>query len=128
MWHDDCPDDFEPVYYKRYVDDIFVLFQSPLHLEKFNEYLNRKHAKIKFNEKEVNESLPFSDVLISREVNESLPFSDVLISRNNKGFATTVDRKPTVSGVNFNFNTFIADECKHGLICTLVCTCTFANV
>ena len=23
---DDCPDEFKPVYYKRYVDDIFVLF------------------------------------------------------------------------------------------------------
>ena len=95
------------------MDDIFVLFQSPLHLEKFNEYLNTKHANIKFNEKEVN---------------ESLPFSDVLILRNNKGFATTVDHKPTVSGVNSNFNTFIADECKHSLICTLVCTCTSTNV
>ena len=35
----DCPDEFKPVYYKRYVDDIFVLFRSPHHIEKFNEYL-----------------------------------------------------------------------------------------
>ena len=42
------------MYYKRYVDDIFVLFQSPHHLEKFNEYLNTRHANTKFaNEKEV---------------------------------------------------------------------------
>ena len=32
----DCPDEFKPVYYKRYMDDIFVLFRSPHHLEKFN--------------------------------------------------------------------------------------------
>ena len=44
--------EFKRVYYKRYVDNIFVLFWSPHHLEKFNEYFNRKHANIKFtNEK-----------------------------------------------------------------------------
>ena len=32
----DCPDEFKPVYYKRSMDDIFVLFRSPHHLEKFN--------------------------------------------------------------------------------------------
>ena len=35
--------------------------------KKFNEYLNMKHDNIKFtNEKEVNGSLPFLDLLISR--------------------------------------------------------------
>ena len=88
------------------MDDIFVLFWSPHHLEKFNEYLNTKHANIKFtNEKEVN---------------GSLPFLDVLISRHSKGFTTTVYHKPTFSGVYSNFNSFIADEYKHGLIFTLL--------
>ena len=93
------------MYYKRYVDDIFVLFRSPHHLEKFNEYLNTKHANIKFtSEKEVNRSLPFLDVLISR----------------NKGFTTTVYHKPTFSGVYSNFNSFMADEYKDNLIFTLL--------
>ena len=106
IWVDDFPNDFKPVYYKRYVDDIFVLFQSLHHLEKFNEYLNTKHAKIKFtNEKEVN---------------GSLPFLDVLISWNDKGFTTTVYHKPTISGVYSNFNSFKDDEYKHGLIFTLL--------
>ena len=48
IWRDDCPDEFKPVYYKRYVDDVFVLFRSPHHLDKFNEYLITKHANIKF--------------------------------------------------------------------------------
>ena len=48
IWLNDCPDEFIPVYYKRYVDDIFVLCRSPHHLKKFNEYLNTKHANIKF--------------------------------------------------------------------------------
>ena len=30
----ECPDEFKPVYYRAYVDDIFVLLCSPGHLEK----------------------------------------------------------------------------------------------
>ena len=44
----------------------------------------------------------------------------MLISRNKKGFTTTVYHKPTFSGVYSNFNSFIADEYKHGLIFTLL--------
>ena len=92
------------IYLTIYVDDIFFLFRPPLHLEKFSEYLNTKHANIKFtNEKEVNGSLHL----------------DVLISRNNKVFTTTVYQKPIFSRVYSNFNSFIADEYKHGLIFTL---------
>ena len=85
IWLNDCPDEFKPVYYKRYVDDIFVLFQSPHHLEKFNEYLNTKHANIKFtSEKEVNGSLPFLDVLISR--NKKGLLQEFIISLHLGGF------------------------------------------
>ena len=83
-----------------------VLFLSPYHLEKFNQYLNTKHANIKFaNEKEVN---------------ESLQFLEVLISRNNKGFTTKVYHEPTFKGFYSNFNSFIAAEYKHGLIFRLL--------
>ena len=44
----------------------------------------------------------------------------MLISQNKKGFTTTVYHKPTFSGVYSNFNSFIADEYKHGLIFTLL--------
>ena len=37
IWLNDCPDDLKPVYYKRYANDIFVLFIFPHHFEKFNE-------------------------------------------------------------------------------------------
>ena len=59
IWLNDCPEDFKSVYYRRYVDDIFALFRSPDHLEKFTSYLNSKHKNIKFTyEKESNDSLP----------------------------------------------------------------------
>ena len=48
IWLNECPDEFKPVYCRRYVDDIFVCFRSPDHLEKFNNYLNCKHRNVKF--------------------------------------------------------------------------------
>ena len=48
IWLNDCPEDFKPVYYRRYVDDIVALFRSQGHLKKFTNYLNSKHKNIKF--------------------------------------------------------------------------------
>ena len=31
----ECPDEFKPVYYRRYIDGMFVLVCSPVHLKKF---------------------------------------------------------------------------------------------
>ena len=58
IWLNDCPEDFKPVYYKRYVDDIFSLFHSPNHFEKFTNYFSTNYL--------LNNSLPFLDILISR--------------------------------------------------------------
>ena len=87
------PDDFKPVYYRRYVDDIFALFRSPDHLEKSTDYLNSKHKNIKFT--------------YEKESTNSLSFLDVLISRSENGFKTSVFHKPPFSGVYSNFNSFI---------------------
>ena len=57
---------------------------------------------------------------MKKKLRRSLPFLDVLIPRNKKGFTTTVYHKPTYCGVYFNFNSFMADEYKHGLIFTLL--------
>ena len=102
----DCLDEFNPAYYKRYADNIFLPFRSLHHLEKFNKYLNKKHGNIKFTDE--------------KQLNRLLPFLDMLISLYNKGFTTTVYRKPKFRGVYSNFNSFIADEYKHGLIFTLL--------
>ena len=40
IWLKNCPCEFEPVIYKRYVDDSFLLFRSKDHIEKFRCYLN----------------------------------------------------------------------------------------
>ena len=38
IWLRDCPTDFKPVFYRRYVDGIFALFSSRDHGDKFREY------------------------------------------------------------------------------------------
>ena len=106
VWFNDCPEDFKPVYYRRYVDDIFLLFRSPEHLEKFTNYLHTKHENIKFT--------------YEKESNNLLPFLDILMSRLENGFKTSVYHKPTFSGVYSNFSSFIYDQYKIGLIFTML--------
>ena len=47
-WLNDCPKKFKRVSYKRYVDDIFVLFKRPEHVKPFVHYMNSKHKNIYF--------------------------------------------------------------------------------
>ena len=65
-WLRDCPNDFKPVFYRRYIDDIFVLFSSPDHADKFREYLSSKHPNLKFSiQKEEDGCLPLSGIKVS---------------------------------------------------------------
>ena len=112
IWLNYCPEGFKPVYYRIYVDDIFALFCSPDHLEKFTSYLNFKHKNIKFT--------------YEKESNNSLPFLDIFISRSEKGFKTSVYHKPTFSGAYSNFNSFFYDQYKISLIFTFLFR-TFKN-
>ena len=68
LWLDQCPNEFAPVLYKRYIDDTFVLFRCKSHAQKFHDYLNNCHNNIKFTmELESNDCLPFLDCNVSRE-------------------------------------------------------------
>ena len=91
-WLRDCPNDFKPVFYRRYIDDIFVLFSSPDDAGKFREYLSSKHPNIKFS--------------IEKEEDGHLPFLDSNIFRENDKFATNVYRKNTFSGGLYQFQMF----------------------
>ena len=68
IWLDDCPLSYRPLFFKRYVDDIFVVFKSEGNLLRFKEYLNSKHPNISFTaETEIESKLPFLDVLVSKD-------------------------------------------------------------
>ena len=69
-WLADCPHTFKPMFYRRYVDDCFLIFQSKEQVIPFLDlvdYLNSKHPNIQFtHELENNGSLSFLDINITR--------------------------------------------------------------
>ena len=68
-WLRDCLNNFKPVFYKRYIDYIFILFSSPDHADQFREYLSSKHPYIKiFIEKEKDGRLPFFVKMINLQL------------------------------------------------------------
>ena len=54
------------------------------------------------------------------EENDILPFLDIKVIRMSDMFVTSVYRKPTFSGVYTNYNSFIPEIYKSGLIRTLL--------
>ena len=106
MWLQNCPSELKPVIYRRYVDDIFLLFHSKHRIEKLRNYLNRQHENIKFASEIENE--------------KPISFLDIKISRDNNKFTTSVYRKPILSRVFTNFGSFIPKLYKCDLLFTLL--------
>ena len=106
-WLDDCPDNFKPVYFRRYVDDSFVLFESRDHIVLFLDYVNSKHSNIKFTFEIENDD-------------QTLPFLDISIKRTDGKFETSVYRKSTFTGLFTNFENFLPISYKKGFIFSLL--------
>ena len=106
IWLDNCPSECKPVFYRRNVDDSFILFQSRNHVEPFLKFLNSQHPNIKFT----------CDV----ETNKTLSFLDITICRSDNSFVTSVYRKPTFTRLFTNFESFLPIIYKKGLIFTLL--------
>ena len=105
-WLNDCPVQFKPKYFRRYVDDVFLMFEKRNQVKKFLKYMNTRHNNIKFT--------------LEEEENDSLSFLDIKITRENGKLTTSVFRKKTFSGVYVNFNSFLPRDYKRGLILTLL--------
>ena len=61
-----CPKEFKPVFYRRYVDDLFVLFELAEHLLKFRGYFNTCHPNMSFSFEQTKDgTLSFLDVEVS---------------------------------------------------------------
>ena len=101
IWPNDFPSQFKPLVYRRYVDNIFILFKSKEHLELFVNYINSKHKDIKFS--------------IQAEDLNNFSFLDVKITRRNKRFVASIFRKATFSRIFTNFDSFIFDTNKIGI-------------
>ena len=105
-WLQNCPSDFQPNYYWRYVGDVFVLFK---YLEAFQKFLNGRHAKMSF--------------IIENEKQNRMFFLYVQIIREDKTFTTSAYCKPTFSGVYTHFDSFLPSTCKFGAVYTLTYRC-----
>ena len=90
-WLSKCPKEFKPILYKRYVDDTFLLFKDPSHVDQFLDFVNNKHTNIKFTKEiENNGELPFLDIRVYKNINTGL-------------FETYIYRKKTFTGLSSNF-------------------------
>ena len=89
-WLADCPHTFKPMFYRRYVDDCFLIFQSIEQVIPFLDYLNSKHPNIQFTHELEN--------------NGSLSFLDINITRTNGRFSTSVFHKPTSTGLSTKYS------------------------
>ena len=105
-WLSDCPKEFKPIQYNRYVDDCFLIFKCKTHADLFLNYLNSKHKNITFT--------------VEHEVNNQLPFLDILISKNSGKLTTEVFRKDTYTGLGLNYSSFVPSLYKINSIKTLI--------
>ena len=105
LWLQDCPQDFKPLFYRRYVDDTFLVFREQSHVLLFLNYLNNKHPNIKFTSE--------------TEKDHSIAFLDIAIMNTECGFKTNVYRKPTFTGLSTKFSSFIPLKYKRNLVTTL---------
>ena len=108
-WLNNCPQGVKPVFYRRYADDIILLFKSNDHLEYFQDFLNFCHSNMSFS--------------METEKENKLSFLDVEVIREQGKFTTTVYRKPTFSDVYSNFGSFLPSVYKFSMLYTLVYRC-----
>ena len=102
----ECPVIYAPIFYKCYLDDIFLLLKSENHVNNLLLYLNPKH--------------PSTSFACEIEKERSLAFLDIDISRVNNKFEVSVHHKSAFFGVYTNYRPFIATEYKSSLITTLL--------
>ena len=105
-WLQNCPSNFKPVHYFRYIDDTCLFFKTKQDSEHFLHYINSMHNSIKFT--------------TEHEQGNSLPFLDVKITRNNNVFHTSVYRKPSFSGLGTSFFSYCCKVFKTNGIQTLL--------
>ena len=105
-WLENCPKEFKPIFFRRYVDDTFAIFRNPDHVNKFLEYLNKQHPNMKFTHE--------------AEEDSKLPFLDCLVHRTGGQFSTSVHRKKTFSGLGLSFFSFSSFVYKVNSIKTLI--------
>lgn len=95
----------QPIFYRRYVDDIFAVFHCEDDRDAFFSHLNNAHENLRFTMEKINTST------------NSLPFLDVEISVDTPDkFTTKVYRKPTNTDVVLNYHAMAPNKWKTSLL------------
>ena len=101
-----CPSQFKPLLYRRYVDDTFCLFKDKNDIDLFLNYINGIHSNINFT--------------VEVENCSSLPFLDILVEKSNDCFNTSLFRKKTFTGLYTDFASLSPNWFKTNLINSLL--------
>ena len=94
-----------PLFYKRYVDDTFSIFDDEPAAKRFHDVLNSMHPSLKFT--------------IELESDNKLPFLDVGVHRVDDKFERSVYRKPTFTGLYTRWESFCDTRQKINLVKSL---------
>ena len=105
-WFEKFTLQFRSKYYRRYIDGIFLLFESRDQVKKFLKYINSRHTDIQFT--------------CGEESNDKISFLDISVKIINNKLTTSLYRKKTFSGIYLNFNSFLPMDYKKGLIHNLL--------
>ena len=88
--------------YYRYVDNIFVAFNSEKDCEELVNHLISLHSSLRFT--------------FEKECDNCLSFLDVLVEKHDTEFVTSVHRKPTFTGHYLRWNSFNTRKRKISLV------------
>ena len=94
------------MFYQRYVDDTFCVFEREEDAVSFYDYINSQHPNIRFT--------------MEKERDNKFAFLDVLINNNPLNLKTSVFRTKTFTGLLTNYFSFTLFSDKMGLVRTLV--------
>nr|VZI13129.1 unnamed protein product [Spirometra erinaceieuropaei] len=98
-------EEYKPKFWARYVEDTFVIIDQ----DKINYY-----AEV------LNSIIPDLQFTMEEEVEDKLPFLDVLVCRQTNGeLATSVYRKPTNTLQILSYNSNHPPQHKRSCVCTL---------
>ena len=97
-WIDQYPTEFKLVFYRRYVDDTFILFKSIDKAPLFLDLLNRQHPSIKFT--------------AELKKKNSISFLDIKVSSTEQSFDMGVFRKGTFIGLGMMFDSVVSNKYK----------------
>ena len=112
------------LYWKRFVDDCFVIVKENTDINKLLDILNSFDIDIQFTaEKEKNNTLPFLDILINRISSLSLSENEVgppTLKNKSNSFSTSIYRKPTFTGLLLKWNSYVPHSYKVSAISSMV--------